>query len=57
MALEAIARVPGLAEKHPQAVAFLHEKLARHRAYVRDHGEDMPEILNWRWRGAGTAGR
>jgi xylulose-5-phosphate/fructose-6-phosphate phosphoketolase len=57
LALEAIARVPGLAEKHPQAVAFLHEKLARHRAYVRDHGEDMPEILNWRWRGAGTAGR
>jgi len=51
LALEAIARVPGLAEKQPEAVAELHEKLARHRAYVREHGEDMPEILDWRWGG------
>ncbi len=50
LALGAIARVPGLAEKHPQAVADMHEKLVRHRAYVREHGEDMPEILDWRWR-------
>lgn len=56
LALEAIARVPGLAEKQPEAVAELHEKLARHRAYVREHGEDMPEILDWRWRREGTLG-
>lgn len=49
LALEAIARVPDLAEKVPDVVADLHAKLDEHRAFVRERGEDMPEIQNWRW--------
>ncbi|MGG6896928.1 phosphoketolase family protein [Rhizobium sp. BR 315] len=50
LALEAIDRVPGLAEKVPDVIDGLKAKLIKHRDYVRRHGEDMPEISNWRWR-------
>jgi xylulose-5-phosphate/fructose-6-phosphate phosphoketolase len=26
------------------------EKLTAHRSYIREHGADLPEILNWDWR-------
>ncbi|MGZ9721017.1 phosphoketolase family protein [Rhizobium miluonense] len=50
LALEAIDRVPGLAEKVPDVIDGLKAKLIKHRDYVRRHGEDMPEVSNWRWR-------
>ncbi|MER9250539.1 phosphoketolase family protein [Mesorhizobium sp. M0598] len=49
LALAAIARVPGLAERAKDLAAVLHGKLAEHTAYVREHGEDMPEIQKWSW--------
>jgi xylulose-5-phosphate/fructose-6-phosphate phosphoketolase len=23
--------------------------MERHKLYVSEHGEDMPEVRNWRW--------
>ncbi|MBD9487235.1 hypothetical protein IB264_08300 [Ensifer sp. ENS11] len=51
LALEAIARVSGLAEKVAGVVVELHGKLDEHHRYVREHGEDIPEIQGWRWPG------
>ncbi|MBN8952416.1 MULTISPECIES: phosphoketolase family protein [unclassified Rhizobium] len=50
LALEAIDRVPGLAEKVPEVIDALKAKLIRHHDYVRYYGEDMPEVSNWRWK-------
>ncbi|TCU36796.1 phosphoketolase family protein [Rhizobium azibense] len=49
LAIEAIERVPGLKEKVPDVLDRLHGKLAEHHAYVREYGEDMPEVRNWKW--------
>ncbi len=49
LALEAIARVPGLAEKAPEIIGRLQAKLVEHRTYVEQFGEDMPEVRDWRW--------
>ncbi|CAN5365829.1 hypothetical protein BH09BAC3_BH09BAC3_10590 [soil metagenome] len=27
----------------------LHDTLMEHKQYIKDNGEDMPEILNWKW--------
>jgi xylulose-5-phosphate/fructose-6-phosphate phosphoketolase len=49
LAIEAIERVPGLKEKAGEALAAFRGKLAEHHDYVREYGEDMPEVRNWKW--------
>ena len=48
---DVIERVPGLAERASGVVKRMDEKLAEHAAYIREHGVDLPEIEEWRWRG------
>lgn len=49
LAQEAILRVPGLQETATDVLDVLEEKLAAHHAYVRENGEDLPEVQNWKW--------
>lgn len=49
LAQEAILRVPGLADKHPELLDDLQERIAEHHRYVREYGEDVPEVRNWLW--------
>ena len=49
LALEAIERLPGLSATADALKQQLTDKLTEHRRYVREHGEDMPEIRDWRW--------
>ncbi|WP_416413929.1 phosphoketolase [Pantoea sp. App145] len=51
LAQEVILRVPGLAERHPELLDDLQERIAEHHRYVREYGEDVPEVRNWQWSG------
>ncbi len=46
---DVIDRVPGLSSQAAYTKQYLRDKLLDHKAYIRKHGEDMPEIRNWRW--------
>jgi xylulose-5-phosphate/fructose-6-phosphate phosphoketolase len=45
----AIRRLPGLDGRADHTRQYVRDKLAEHKRYVERYGDDMPEILNWRW--------
>jgi xylulose-5-phosphate/fructose-6-phosphate phosphoketolase len=49
LAMDAMRRVPRLKVASDQVIATFTSKLAEHKQYIRIHGEDLPEITNWRW--------
>jgi xylulose-5-phosphate/fructose-6-phosphate phosphoketolase len=51
LVMDVIDRVPGLAERAGAVRKRMQESLAEHRRYIETHGEDMPEIRDWRWPG------
>ncbi|MGH8169739.1 MAG: phosphoketolase family protein [Steroidobacteraceae bacterium] len=46
---DAIDRLPQLQASAAYVKQGLRDKLIEHKEYIRKHGEDMPEICNWRW--------
>jgi xylulose-5-phosphate/fructose-6-phosphate phosphoketolase len=46
---DTIHRLPQLGPEGARVTAEMDAKLAEHRAYIRERGEDMPEIRDWRW--------
>ncbi len=55
LASDAIDRLPQLSDRAAYAKQALREKLIEHKAYIRQRGEDMPEVREWRWPGASQA--
>jgi xylulose-5-phosphate/fructose-6-phosphate phosphoketolase len=47
--LDAIRRIPRLAHLVPEATERYYEQMQSHKLYVSEHGEDMPEVKNWKW--------
>ncbi|OGV63948.1 MAG: phosphoketolase [Lentisphaerae bacterium RIFOXYB12_FULL_65_16] len=46
---DVIDRVPKAGPKAAYLKQWLQNKLVEHRQYITKHGEDMPEIRDWRW--------
>jgi xylulose-5-phosphate/fructose-6-phosphate phosphoketolase len=51
LAGDVIDRVPRIATQAPALKRKLHDLLIEHQLYTTEHGDDMPEIKNWRWKG------
>jgi xylulose-5-phosphate/fructose-6-phosphate phosphoketolase len=53
---DVIDRVPGLGSRGAHVKQALRDKLIEHKEYIRRYGQDMPEVLAWKWgRGAGDS--
>jgi xylulose-5-phosphate/fructose-6-phosphate phosphoketolase len=54
---DVVDRVPGLASSAAYVKQAVRDKLIEHKQYICKHGQDMPEIRDWKWgHYAGQAG-
>jgi len=46
---DVIDRIPNLGSKGAYLKQQMEDKLIQHKHYIDKHGEDLPEIRNWKW--------
>lgn len=46
---DAVRRLPQLGARAEVVRQAMADKLAQHHAYIREHGQDMPEVREWKW--------
>lgn len=49
LAIDVLDRVPGLRDKTSHLRQKFADRLIAHKLYIREYGDDMPEIKNWSW--------
>jgi xylulose-5-phosphate/fructose-6-phosphate phosphoketolase len=49
LAGDVVDRVPRLARVGAHFKQFLRDKLVEHKRYICEHGDDLPEIRDWKW--------
>lgn len=47
---DVIDRLPQLGSRAAYAKQAIREKLLEHKQYIATHGDDMPEVRDWKWR-------
>ena len=51
LVMDVIDRVPKLGYRAAYLKQLMRDKLTEHWHYINRHGEDMPEVRDWKWRG------
>jgi xylulose-5-phosphate/fructose-6-phosphate phosphoketolase len=47
---DVVDRVPGLGSAGSYLKQLMADKLVEHNTYINTHGQDLPEIRDWKWR-------
>ena len=47
---DVVDRVPNLGAKGDYLKQMMKDKLIQHKHFIDIHGEDMPEVINWKWK-------
>jgi len=50
---DVIERVQSIGAGGAPLKQWVGDKLAYHQRYIREHGDDMPEVRNWKWNDSG----
>ena len=51
LVMDVVDRVPKLGYRAAYLKQHMLDQLTAHKRYIKQHGEDMPEIRNWQWTG------
>ncbi|HEU4853987.1 MAG TPA: phosphoketolase family protein, partial [Nitrosospira sp.] len=54
LVMDVVDRVPKLSSKGAYLKQLMRDKLIDHKHYIRQYGEDMPEIRDWHWPSHGS---
>jgi xylulose-5-phosphate/fructose-6-phosphate phosphoketolase len=52
LVIDVVERMPKLIDIGAHVLQAMRDKLVDHKQYIAQHGEDMPEIRDWRWNGS-----
>jgi xylulose-5-phosphate/fructose-6-phosphate phosphoketolase len=50
LVMDVIERVPGLDRVAAHAKQRMRDKLMEHKEYITRHGDDLPEVRDWKWK-------
>lgn len=51
LVMDVVDRVPGLGVRAVAVRQAMADARSRHHDYIREFGEDMPEVADWSWTG------
>ena len=49
LVIDAVQSLPQLGNRGAYLIQKMRDKLVEHRQYIRQYGEDLPEIREWKW--------
>ena len=51
LVMDALGLLPGLGNRASFLIQEMKDALSAHASYIRAHGEDLPQVRDWRWPG------